>query len=115
MKIIENHSEFNQIITDNDIVVVDFYADWCGPCKRLTPLLELFSESYPNVKFVKIDIDNKECSNLCKECKISCMPTILFYQNGINKDEYRVKGASIQKINDSLNKLIEENDVLNKK
>ena len=109
MKIIANQDEFDKIISENKIVIVDFYADWCGPCKRLTPLLELFSESYPNVKFVKIDVDNKECDNLCKECKISCMPTILFYYNAKNREEYKVEGSSIQKINDSLNKLLKEN------
>lgn len=56
MKII-NQVEFDELIK-HGTTLVDFYADWCGPCKMLGPILESLDEEYPDITFVKINCDN---------------------------------------------------------
>ena len=48
---------FEETITDNDIVLVDFWAEWCGPCKRFGPIYEKASEEYDGIVFAKLDTD----------------------------------------------------------
>jgi thioredoxin len=72
--------EFQQIITDEKIVLVDFYAEWCGPCKKMKPSLEEIStEMQTTVKVVRIDVDQN--LELAKELKIDALPTIYVYKN----------------------------------
>ena len=87
--------EFDAAIADSKLVVVDFYADWCGPCKIIGPKLEAMSEKYKDeVAFFKVNVD--ELEEVAEECKISSMPTFLFYQNNGKVGE--VIGASEDKI-----------------
>lgn len=70
-----------QVLKASSPVVVDFYATWCGPCKRLSPMLDAIAGSYTNkVKFVKVDVD--EATELTKKYEIEGMPTLLFFKNG---------------------------------
>ena len=67
-----------QIINSTHIVCVDIYANWCGPCKQLMPRLMNMEANYPNVKFIKIDIDaNMEYA---QSLGIMSVPTILVYK-----------------------------------
>lgn len=81
MKIMKsiNADEFVSEVVDSSIpVVVDFYADWCGPCKAISPILTKLSEEYEGkVKFVKIDTD--ENSELASEYNVRSLPTLLFF------------------------------------
>lgn len=92
---IQSKSEFNELVNSEKYVLVDFSAEWCGPCKRLKPQLEELSTHYKSVKFVKIDVDSQP--DLAETHSISAMPTIMFYVDGTLKTEY-VQGASIEKI-----------------
>ncbi len=70
-----------EVLKASSPVVVDFYATWCGPCKRLAPIMEDLAESYKSkVKFVKVDIDN--ASELANQYQIEGVPTVIFYQGG---------------------------------
>lgn len=71
--------------------MVDFYATWCGPCVRIAPLIEQFSnaEAYSKVVFLKVDVDR--VPELTKEQEIECMPTFKFFVNGVVKTV--IKGA----------------------
>lgn len=61
------------------MVVVDFHATWCGPCKQVAPLYEEMSSKYKNVVFLKVDVDqNKEISS---KYNVRSMPTFLFIKN----------------------------------
>ena len=51
------NEDFNEMIKD-DLVIVDFYANWCGPCKMLSPVLEEVASSRGNIKVVKVDVEN---------------------------------------------------------
>jgi thioredoxin len=80
-------------------VVVDFYADWCGPCKMVSPVLENLSTEYQGqVRFVKVDVDDDQ--ELSSKYEIMSIPTVMFFVGGKAKDaivgavpasEYRTK------------------------
>ncbi|KAI5961874.1 TRX1 [Candida pseudojiufengensis] len=80
VKVVTSASEFNEELKFNGLVVVDFFAEWCGPCKMIAPLLEKFSKEYSNVKFLKVDVDNS--SDIAQKYEISSMPTLIFFKNG---------------------------------
>ena len=70
---------FNQLI-GSDIVLVDFFATWCGPCKMLGPVLESLANNRSTVKIVKVDVD--ECETLARSYGIMSVPTLLLFKNG---------------------------------
>lgn len=61
-------------------VLVDFYADWCGPCKMLGPILEGFAKENENVKVVKVNVDEHE--DLSREFGVMSIPTLVLFENG---------------------------------
>lgn len=71
--------EFETLIND-DLVLVDFFATWCGPCKMLTPVLEEFAQDRSDVKIVKIDVDQNP--ELSKKFAIMSVPTLMLFKNG---------------------------------
>lgn len=75
-------STFQSEVLQSDVpVVVDFYATWCGPCRRLSPLLKELSEDFQGrIKFVKIDSDQEP--ELSSEYSITALPTLLFFDGG---------------------------------
>lgn len=90
----ENFRE--EVLEAKGLVVVDFGAAWCGPCKSLLPILDEVVAEDPNKKIVKVDIDEQE--ELAKEYRIMSVPTLLVFKNGeivdksvglIQKDEVK--------------------------
>jgi thioredoxin 1 len=76
-----NTEDFESTITDNDIVLVDFWAEWCGPCKRFGPVYEKASEEYEGVVFAKLDTDaNAELSG---QLGIEGIPTLMAFREGV--------------------------------
>jgi thioredoxin 1 len=74
-------SEFDEKVINNDkVVVVDFYAEWCGPCKMLSPLIEKVSADYKDVEFFSVDID--ENPNFAADLAIEGVPTLIRFKNG---------------------------------
>jgi thioredoxin 1 len=70
-----------QAIKDNDIVLVDFWADWCGPCKQFGPIFEASSEANPEVLHAKIDTEAEQ--GLAGELGITSIPTLMAFREGI--------------------------------
>ncbi|EQK43465.1 MULTISPECIES: thioredoxin [Paraclostridium] len=76
-----NTGNFRGAVEDNQgVVVVDFFATWCGPCKMLAPVFESVSEELNNAKFVKVDID--ESLELAQKFGISTVPTMMIFKDG---------------------------------
>ena len=72
---------FEETITDNDIVLVDFWADWCGPCKRFGPVYEKASQEYDGIVFAKLDTDaNYE---LTSQLGVEGIPTLMAFREGV--------------------------------
>lgn len=80
MKIIENKAEYDQLLQDNPSVFVDFYADWCGPCKMVSPLVEKLSEKHTDITFVKVNVDNTP--DIAQMYGIMSIPTLIAFKNG---------------------------------
>ena len=81
-----NEKEFNELITGESLVVVDFHADWCGPCKVLSPILDELDSEIDNVEFVKLNVDNYP--ELSGSYGIMAVPTVIMFQNGEMKDRF---------------------------
>lgn len=73
------------VIENNGVVVVDFWAQWCGPCRKLMPLMEQIQNEFKDeVKIYKIDADKN--INSAKEYGISSLPSVLIFKNGEVKE-----------------------------
>jgi len=72
---------FEQTITDNDIVLVDWWASWCGPCKMFAPVYEEVAAANPDVVFGKIDTDAEQA--LSQGVGITSIPTLMAFRDGI--------------------------------
>jgi thioredoxin 1 len=75
---LETDTEFRQSVAQNPgWVVVDYYAQWCGPCKRFSPTYERLSKEWSLVSFYKVDVDIPELSDTVSLQQIECMPTFV--------------------------------------
>ncbi|MCB9073196.1 MAG: thioredoxin [Bdellovibrionaceae bacterium] len=72
---------FREIYEKNDIVIIDFWASWCGPCKMFAPIYERVSEKFPNITFGKVDTENQQ--ELAAHFEIRSIPTIMVIREGI--------------------------------
>ena len=88
VKVITDSSEIPQ----QGSVVIDFFAEWCGPCKRIAPFFEQLADEYVGVTFVKVDVDESE--DLVSQYGISAMPTFVFLKDG--KVVKKVEGADMK-------------------
>ena len=78
MKVIKESEFINEI--NEGLVLVDFYAEWCGPCKMLSPILEQINNEDENVKIIKVNIDDSRF--LANYYQIQSIPTLILLKNG---------------------------------
>jgi len=76
-----NTEDFEDTVTDNDIVLVDFWAEWCGPCKRFAPIYERASEEYEDIVFAKLDTEENQM--LTVQLGIEGIPTLMAFREGV--------------------------------
>jgi thioredoxin 1 len=78
---IETITEFKHEVMNEKLTIVEFSAEWCGPCKKLAPIFAEFATRYKdNIRCFRVDIDDSE--KLADYCDIGSLPTIKFYKNG---------------------------------
>ena len=95
-----NKEEFNELLKQDKILVVDFFALWCGPCQMLGPVLEDLAKEMENIEVLKIDIDEEQ--ELAIEMGIEVVPTVMIFKNGEKKNVLqglRSKSEFIEEIN----------------
>ena len=91
-------TNFNNIIQSETPVLIDFYADWCSPCKQLAPILkEVKKELQDSIKIIKIDVDKNR--SLASKYEVRGVPTMLLFKSG--KQVWRQSGV------------VHKNDILN--
>ncbi|PNS18312.1 thioredoxin [Sphaceloma murrayae] len=84
-------AEFDKAMEDKEtLMVLDCFATWCGPCKVIAPQVVKFSDTYPNARFYKLDVD--EVPDVAQELGIRAMPTFLLFKGGEKVEE--VVGAN---------------------
>lgn len=88
IEIYDSNIEEKLIVHNDRLILLDFYATWCAPCKQMDPILKELTREYPNVDFYKIDVDKNEFAEIME---IKAMPTYMFIKNGQNL--YAVEGA----------------------
>lgn len=82
-----NSTDFPALVQDDKLLVVDFFATWCGPCKKLSPTLDEVSEEFGDrVNIVKVDVDESE--DLAMTYGTRSVPTVLFFKNGQQVDKF---------------------------
>ena len=99
VKSVTKWSELQTLISSGDALAVDCYATWCGPCQMISPRFEAFSGSYPNIHFVKVNVD--EAQEIATELGIASLPTFLFYKDG--KKVSMFLGADVSRLEAALN------------
>jgi thioredoxin 1 len=75
------HTSFGTHIEKSGITLVDFWAEWCGPCRMFGPIFETASEKYPEITFGKVDTEAEQ--QLAGEAGISSIPTLMVFRDGI--------------------------------
>ena len=99
---VNNENFEEEVLNEDKIVLVDFYAIWCTPCKMLSPILEEVAMENRDIKLVKVNVDKNE--KLCNKYNIQAMPTIIIFKQG------KIISSSVGLINkEDIKSLVEDN------
>ena len=71
---------FNREMANNDLVLVDFWAEWCGPCKSMHPIFTRMAKKYKRVRFARVNVDNAQ--DIASKYGVQSIPTFIMFKNG---------------------------------
>lgn len=106
---IETQEQYKAIISGHQLVVVDFYANWCGPCKSVAPHFKTLSDEFGDVIFCKVNVD--ECQELFQSMNGSSIPDFRFVHKGVQIG--KVTGGSPEKLRAELEKRVKQVEACN--
>ena len=98
---VNTHAEFVMCLEEHTLVAVDFTASWCGPCKHIGPVFAKLANEFPQIHFVKVDVD--ENAETAAHHNVQAMPTFAFFHRGQRVAD--VVGASSERLKAALVKL----------
>ena len=101
LKSVVKLSAMKELLKSNPKVIVDFYADWCGPCQRIGPLVSSIATKTPGITFLKVNVDDAE--ELVNEYKVASMPTFVAFNK--EQEVKRFSGADEKKLADLIEQL----------
>jgi thioredoxin 1 len=87
VELLDENSFNSKIVEGKEIAIVDFYADWCGPCRALGPILDSISKDFEGkLGFYKVDVDKGQ--NLAVKYEVMTIPAVMFFKNGEKIDSF---------------------------
>jgi thiol-disulfide isomerase/thioredoxin len=86
--------QFNALLKEGKHVIADFFAPWCGPCKRMKPIFHALAEKYPDIIFVTVNNDESGTSEIFKKYGVNAFPTFVFFDKSGNEIKTQQGGAS---------------------
>ncbi len=98
-------SNLKSVVAGNNVVVLDFWAEWCGPCRQFAPIFERVSEEHPDVVFGKVDIDKE--NNVAMTFNIQAVPTVAVIVKGelVHSQPGGLTAPALEKIVGAANKV----------
>ncbi len=83
---VDNANFEKEVLQSDKPVVVDFYADWCGPCRMITPIMESLAKKLENVKFCKLNVDDAPA--IAEKYDVAGIPTVILFKSGNNVNQF---------------------------
>ncbi|XP_063962318.1 thioredoxin 1-like [Lytechinus pictus] len=102
VKLIESMEDCASFLENNSLAVIDFFAEWCGPCKMIAPKVKDLALAFASVKFGKVNVDDAE--EVAQKYDVSAMPTFILFKDGQKFDT--IVGANEAKLKEGVEKLV---------